>query len=235
VVRDDSAGASQRSFAALTDPSDNQPGRKLTPQMTLLPRNQINGKLPGQERFGSDLAIAVDPTNPDRVYIAWADLTSCGGDYLLHLRRSVDKGATWSGDLGPTRSFSKNPALAVNNAGTALLLYQQWQPDTHSWMTQFERSLDNFATSATFLLSNADAITPQRIYQPYLGDYTQVLSIGKDFYGIFSASNYPDRANFPSSVSYQRSADFDGHSLTNTAGAVVAPSIDPFFFKVNEP
>ena len=43
--------------------------------------------------------------------------------------------------------------------------------------------------------------------QPRLGDYLHLLAMGKDFYGIFSASNVPDQSRFPYGVTFQRHKD----------------------------
>ena len=51
------------------------------------------------------------------------------------------------------------------------------------------------------------------------------------FYGIFSANNKPDLANFPNGVKYQRNANFATHTLLNLNNVPVSNSIDPFFFK----
>ena len=53
------------------------------------------------------------------------------------------------------------------------------------------------------------------------------------FYGIFSANNSPDLANFPNGVIYQRNHDFPTRKLLGLDGTtVIRTSIDPFFFKV---
>src|SRR6266480_316083 len=58
---------------------------------------------------------------------------------------------------------------------------------------------------------------------------------GKDFFGIFSASNTPDPANFPQGVTYQRNHDFAAKRLMALDGVTTVPaSIDPFFFKVTQ-
>jgi hypothetical protein len=67
-----------------------------------------------------------------------------------------------------------------------------------------------------------------------LGDYTDLVAVGSTFYGVFSALNIPDNANFPQGVSYLRNADFTTHQLRNMANtANVTPSIDPFFFRIS--
>ncbi len=62
-----------------------------------------------------------------------------------------------------------------------------------------------------------------------------MMALGKDFYGIFAASNTPDLGNFPEGVTFQRNHDFAAKKLFGLDGVtVVPPSIDPFFFKVTE-
>ena len=52
----------------------------------------------GNDRYGPDLAIAVDPNDPDRVYITYVTGTSAA-DATLHLRWSDDGGQNWSSDV----------------------------------------------------------------------------------------------------------------------------------------
>ena len=65
----------------------------------------------------------------------------------------------------------------------------------------------------------APAGTPARRFFPYLGDYIRLLSVGTDLYGVFSGSNTPDMANFPSGVTYQRGADWGTRRLLATDGS----------------
>src|SRR5262249_35260303 len=52
-------------------------------------------------------------------------------------------------------------------------------------------------------------------------------------YGVFSANNTPDPANFPNGVTFLRNANFTTHQLLNVDNTTpVAISIDPFFFEV---
>jgi hypothetical protein len=68
------------------------------------------------------------------------------------------------------------------------------------------------------------------VYDSYIGDYADLQALGHDFYGIFSAHNLPDVANFPHGVNYQRNANFVTKQLLNVNGITpVANSIDPFF------
>ena len=95
VVRDDDWGASPKPFTALIDPGDYAVGVRVVTGRT--------GRFSqpptfGQERVGLNLSIAVDPRTSDVVYLAWAELSPTK-DFDLHVRRSGDRGATWSEDL----------------------------------------------------------------------------------------------------------------------------------------
>ena len=75
--------------------------------------------------------------------------------------------------------------------------------------------------------------SPTVAFTPYIGDYVHVMAVGRTFYGIFSANNTPNNANFPSGVTYQRNANFATQKLLNLDNLTpVAVSIDPFFFSV---
>jgi hypothetical protein len=191
----------------------------------------------GQERFvGSNLTIAVHPRNSAIVYLAWADRVGAT-DYTLHVRRSLDRGVTWSVNDLRTVANATNPALALTDHGVVGFLYQQvvGLGAGQRWVTHFERTEDGFATINDRILCNAPANTPAPQFIPYIGDYVHLMAVKDSFYGIFSANNTPDRANFPSGVTYQRNANFDTQTLFGLDGATpVAVSIDPFFFKVTD-
>src|SRR3954451_10558478 len=60
-----------------------------------------------------------------------------------------------------------------------------------------------------------------------------MMAVGASFFGIFTANNTPDAANFPNGVIYQRNANFGTQTLlANDNIRPVAVSIDPFVFKV---
>lgn len=81
------------------------------------------------------------------------------------------------------------------------------------------------------ILANVPATTPVKTFDPYIGDYDHMVAVGQSFFGIFSANNTPDKANFPNGVKYLRNANFTTRRLLNVNGtSPVAPSIDPFFF-----
>src|SRR5213082_1387832 len=230
VVRDDSGATGSAPFKNLVDPSDHLPGRLVATSVTI---PWSNGPTLGQERIGSTLSIAVNPLYSDTVYLAWADRVGNGDIYTVHLRRSGDRGATWTGDLRSVTNAT-NASLAVAANGTVGLLYQQvtGTGDASRWVTRLERSRDGFATRQDVVLADVPATTPAFQFLPYIGDYNGLLARGDVFLGIFSASNAPDSANFPQGVVYQRRVDFPTHRLLDGSGAPVAVSIDPFFFSV---
>jgi hypothetical protein len=229
VVRDDASGAGASRFAALTD-SDGRAGLRVAASVRV-PWGRL-----GLQRIGSSLSIAVDPRDSSTVYLAW-----CDGDapetYTVHVRRSTTRGTTWSADLR-TVVAATNPALAISADGTVGFLYQRLAGDPifGSWETHFERTGDAFATLADNLLSTFSAWQGGPFdFNPYLGDYVGLVASGRTFYGVFSASNWPDMANFPSGVTYQRRVNWGSHALRDTADtADVAISMDPFFFKTRD-
>ena len=248
IVRDDAFGTGDPAFGALTDPSDGQPGRFVAQNRIIPFLSPPSGPGPlGQERIGSHLSLTVDPrpNQSGTVYIAWADWVvappPAEPSYTLHLRRSLDRGITWSDDL-LTIPNALNPALAINADGKVGYLYQQLTGSvtlgrvlrTNRWETHLRRSIDG-TNWDDLVLASVPADTPPADGPPYLGDYLHLLCVGRDFYGIFSASNRPDRNNFPNGVSYQRNANFTSRRLLDLDNTTrVSVSIDPFFFKVTE-
>ncbi len=230
VVRDDSGATGSAPFKDLVDPSDHLPGRLVATHVTI---PWSNAPTLGQERIGSTLSIAVNPLHSDTVYLAWADRVGNGDIYTVHVRRSGDRGITWSGDRR-TVTNATNASLAVAANGTVGLLYQQvtGSGDASRWATRLERSRDGFATHQDVVLADVPATTPAFQFLPYIGDYNGLLARGDVFLGIFSANNAPDSANFPQGVVYQRRVDFPTHRLLDGSGAAVGVSIDPFFFSV---
>jgi len=247
VVRDDQSGVGANPFTALKDLSNNLAGRIVAPNR-LVPF--INDVFMGQERIGSSLSIAVDPrpSQSSTVYLAWADRVG-QNDYTLHVRRSTDRGVNWSSSDLLTITNATNPALAINGDGKIGFLYQQYTgPFTpfqvtaaNHWETHLRRSTDGISWD-DLVLSRTPANVPSgKGGLPYLGDYLHLLTVGRDFFGIFSANNTPDQANFPAAqppngnLIYQRNHDFNTHKLFDVNGTTrIDPSIDPFFFKVTE-
>jgi hypothetical protein len=229
VVRDDSGATGPNPFQALKDLSDNLPGRLVVKGVSI---PWSNSPTLGQERIGSTLSLAVDPNNSSTLYVGWADHGSKGDVYTLHVRKSTDRGATWTAKDLPNTTIrnATNIALAVADNGVAGLLYQQLTGSR--WITHLVQSNSDFATIQDTVLANVPANAPNEQFLPYLGDYDYLLPLRNEFRGVFCANNTPDLGNFPQGVTYQRAADFSRKTLTDGSGNSVAISIDPFYFSV---
>jgi hypothetical protein len=231
VARDDNFATGASPFTDLIDPGDGLAGLRVR-QSAPFPWTSPFTYL-GFERIGSNLSIAVEPEHSREVYLAWGEGPFAGSAQTLRVRRSNDHGATWSGDL-VTIANAINPALAVTEDHKVGLLYQEFVTvsGVNRWRTHIQVTHDAWKTPAEDILL---ADTPEDpatypLWDPHLGDYIDLQAHGRDFYGIFSTNNTPDRANFPQGVRYQRNADFTGKQLYDVSGVTpVAASIDPFF------
>lgn len=234
VRRDNNWGQGSPAFSDLHDPISGAVGSRVVIGTPINIQFSEQSDF-GNDRYGSDLAIAVDPRNSRRVYIAWGDGVNAA-TYGLHVRYSTDGGIHWSPDVRAVAT-AKNPGLAINSRGVIGFSFQQvtGPVGTQRWLTQFERTSDNFVTTDPHVLANTNAEAPAPQFGTYLGDYMGLQAIGKDFYGVFSASNYPDQANFPSGVTYLRNVDWVNHQLLPVTGTTpVNISIDPFYYKVTD-
>jgi hypothetical protein len=235
VVRDDQWGDSATPFDSLEDAADGVIGQRVAQDVTFaFNRNGIADN--GQQRLGGTLSIAVDPRSgkSGTVYVAWGTDEADTG-FTIHVKKSTDRGVSWSANDLLTVPRATNAALAVNADGVVGLLYQQLTGtgSDQRWETHLRRSATGTSWS-DLTLAMTPAATPVKTFDPYLGDYDHMLAVGSDFYGIFSASNVPDMTHFPNGVTYQRNANFDTGVLLDVNNQnPVAPSIDPFFFKVS--
>ncbi|MEN8230608.1 MAG: hypothetical protein ABFS38_20795 [Bacteroidota bacterium] len=235
VVRDDNWGNSATPYSDLLDPGDGIAGRIVATGITYT--FTTTTAIIGQERIGSRLNIVVDPNNSNLVYIAWGDNNPGGGNSLnLHLRRSIDGGANWSAADIRTINNAINPELAINSLGEVMFSYQQLTAG--NWQTITERSTNNFATITTATLNTFPDNTPTGGgFFPYLGDYAYLTAMpsGKDFVGVFSASNDPAPARFPTvQPIWQRNINPATNQLRNLANTGnIAVSIDPYFYRVS--
>ena len=133
-----------------------------------------DGGFLGQERLNNDLAMAVDPGNSDIVYVAWAD--NAGPNYTLRVRRSLNRGVDWSGDL-LTVDNATMTSMAINGVGQVGLMYQQ--VNAGNWETHFRRTTDTSGVSwDDTTLSVAPDNTPVKAFDPYLGDWARVVAVG---------------------------------------------------------
>jgi len=231
VVRDDHWGAG--GFIDLKDSADLIAGQRVITGISF-PFMRNGTPATGQQRIGGSISIAVDPNNSSNVYLVWG-ARATGSFLTLHVRRSTNRGQTWSPTDLLTVPNATNAALAVNSAGMVGLLYQQVTGSGagQRWVTHLQRSANAGVTWTDLVLATVPATTPVKTFDPYIGDYDHLVAVGQKFFGIFSANNSPNLANFPNGVTYQRNANFTTHTLLNVNNSSpVAVSIDPFFFKV---
>src|SRR5215472_8407266 len=230
VVRDDNWGKNMPPFQNLLDSVSLIAGQRVVASIPIT--NDFSGAF-GNEIIGGDLFLTVDPNNSANVYISWAD-KFMGDPMTLHVRRSSDWGQTWGSDLIQVPS-AKNAALAVNSQGKIGYAYQQLTgtaPNRH-WQTHLRRSLDGVTWDDTLLsdfpAEGANAPPGYRI----IGDYDDLIAVGKNFYGVFSADNDLVNATFPAGVTFQRNHNAT-HFLGNDGVTQIASSVDPFFYRTTE-
>jgi hypothetical protein len=232
VVRDDDWASGGTPFTALIDPGDSVAGYRVQTGVSIVFNQSF-----GQERTGGSFAIAVDPRDSDRVIICWAGLSS--SVYTLNVQMSTNRGATWSSVLLQVPNAT-NPALAISTTGKIGILYQQ---DTGTspndrWETHFQESTNGSTWTDTVLASTPAETPPLNTGEglTYIGDYLDMVAVGKNFYGTFCANNTPDPANFPTVMAtYLRNIDASTHQLLGVDNVTLIPaSIDPFFVQVTE-
>ena len=198
----------------------------------------------GQERTGSDLAIAVDPNNAAHVVTVWANAPGANGAGILQLAlaESFDSGASWATKFVTSAATrSDQPAVSISSTGAIGLLYNNYDPATNKLSQHIVTTTNDFVTSTDQTLATETNATPTLDFHPYLGDFFDLTSVGNTFYGIFSASNL-DNGNSNTGVQFSAGEsvtfgrNFTGNSgtssfrLTDLNGNQVASSIDPYFF-----
>ena len=237
VVRSDNAGTD--SFTAL---GTGGIGSDVAQTIATFSTTDNSSLTLGQERTGSDLAIAVDPNNPSHLVVAYEDAPGPNGSGRLQLivSESTDGGMTWATKFTTdSATRSAQPALAILADGTIGFLYDNYDPVSDKLSQHLLETADDFATTSDTVLATETNTTPVSAFDPYLGDFFDLEGIGNTFYGVFSASNADDgtKAQF-SNVAFQR--DFTGtpgtasFQLTDGSGNPVAASIDPFFFTATD-
>src|SRR6516225_7550108 len=198
----------------------------------------------GQERIaGGDLAIAVDPNNPDHVVVAYTNAPGPNGAGVVRLvmTESTDGGATWDQKFAtPSSARSGQPGVAILANGAIGLLYDSYapamgDPATGTLSQHLLTTTDDFATTKDVTLASESNSSPTFIFHPYLGDFFDLTGIGNTFYGIFSALNEDDGTNASfTNVTFNRlftgTPGTSNFQLTDANGNAVTSSIDPFFF-----
>jgi hypothetical protein len=216
VARDDNWG--RNNFTDLKDPSDNKAGRIVASVVI-----NEDGSLGGQ-RADTGFDVQVDPNDSHIVYISWID--NSGPNTTLRVRRSLNRGVDWSGDL-ITVDNAALATMAIHINGIVGLLYLQLV--SGKWETHFRATTDGTTWDDTLLARTATS--------GFIGDYMRLVAVN-DFYGVFPAMNTPDPANFfpngGGTFRFQRNTQ--GTSLVGNDGVtVISPSLDPFFFKIRLP
>jgi FG-GAP-like repeat len=233
VVRSDNGGAD--GFTALGAGGN---GVEVAAPISVFANTSNTPLTLGQERTGSDLAIAVDPNNANHLVVAYLDAP--GPDHMAALQlvvsESTNGGASWTTKFTTSSSTrSAQPALAILAHGAIGLLYDNYDPVTEKLSQHLLTTTDDFATTTDITLATESNATPISQFDPYVGDFFDLTSIGDTFYGVFSASNADNGTDaLFSNVSFQR--EFTGtpgtasFHLTDANGNPVAFSIDPYFF-----
>jgi hypothetical protein len=192
----------------------------------------------GANRDGSEIAIAVDPNNKNRVVVAYGDSDpNFNNRYQLKVVESTDGGVTWSNPLFTTTPLvrSAEPGLAILASGTVGLLYNSYDPATDKFTQHLLTTSDDFGNTNDLILGTEKNNIPSPDTAPYLGDFFDLTGIGNTFYGVFSASNADDGTNASfTNLTFNRhftgTPGTSNFQLTDANGNPVAPSIDPFFF-----
>jgi hypothetical protein len=203
-----------------------------------------SGGLPptlGFERVGSDLAIAVDPRNANHVYVAYVSVDPRTAQNLtVHVAESTNGGTTFN-EVFNTNIFgvqAAQPAIAVDAKGDVGLLFNFFQSG-NILGTAFTFTPNDFATTPTSILAEFLNGHPAPQFNPYLGDFNDLTSLGNTFFGGFASTNLADAINgfFPQGVTFQRSfsgtVNTPSFALNDGMGHSVAGSIDPYFFRFN--
>lgn len=206
VVRDDLAGAGH--FEAL--------GKGGT---AIVSDTLLAGRKLGKERIGSDLTVAIDPANPARVVVGFTIISGVRDPQAV-LYQSTNSGMTW------TQVFAAPPqsalgAAAIAGNGCIGFLYTTF--DGVNLDTRLARFSPDFLSRNDTILSRFPNGRPKRTFDPYIGDYQDLVAVGDTFYGVFSASN--DVSQFPIVPEFERDAA--------QLGTTVKFSIDPFFVKAD--
>jgi hypothetical protein len=127
--------------------------------------------------------------------------------------------------------------MAINSKGTAALLYEKYlAAPADQWETHIQTTDDGTTWDDTILARTQDS-DPGNAFS--LGDYMRMVSVGPHFYGAFPSTNTPGPGKFfpngGGSVAFQRNVAADGVTLLGNDGTThISPSVDPFFFKVEQ-
>ncbi|WP_298354923.1 Hint domain-containing protein [Rhodoblastus sp.] len=233
VVRSDNGGAD--SFGALGASGH---GTVVAATISAFASDENGSLTLGQERTGGGLAIAVDPNNSNHVVVAYENAPGAinSGQLQLVVAESTDGGASWTTKFTTSTSVRSDlPAVSILSNGTIGFLYDSYNPSTNQLSQHLLTTSNDFASTTDTLLGTESNATPIATFDPYVGDFNDLTSIGNTFYGTFAASNQDngstatilnatflrDHSGTPGTSSFQ---------LTDGGGGTVGASIDPYFF-----
>jgi len=237
VVRSDNGGADD--FMALGTLGN---GVTIATPVSIFTDDENTHLTLGQERIGSDIAIAVDPNNANHVVVVYGDAPGPNDANLAQLvvRESIDGGATWNQKFTtPSSVRSALPGLAILPNGAIGLLYASYDPKTNELSDHLLTTTDDFATTNDITLARqTNSLPTANGDDPYIGDFFDLTSRGNTFYGIFSASNADDGTNAQfQNVTFNRhftgtpgTSSFRLTDATDETANAIPFSIDPFFF-----
>ena len=233
VVRSDNGGADN--FAALGSGGNGVQVATTTDVFTDTGGTTLSI---GKERIAAEAAIAVDPNNANHVLVAYQNAPGANGvgQVQLVVAESNDGGATWSTKFTTSSAVrSSQEAISILDDGAIGFLYDSFDPATQQLSQHFLTTTDDFATTNDTTLATESNAGPSVQFQPYLGDFFDLTSIGNTFYGTFCASN-ADNGTGAQFANLNLQRDFTGtlgtgsFQLTDSFGNAVAASIDPYFF-----
>lgn len=131
-------------------------------------------------RSGSYPSIAVDPSNPQVVYMAYAADPPGTDEADIQLIVSTDGGVTWSTPVRVNDDTTTNdqfhPALAVTAAGAVEVAWYDKRnaPNDDAWDVYLAQSTDGGATfSANLRITDQTFGTPTDLWgiEPWMGEY----------------------------------------------------------------
>ena len=106
------------------------------------------------------------------------------------------------------------------------------------WETHFRRTVDGTGQNWD------DIVLARTAIAGIIADYSRVIGVGKDFYGVFPAWNTPDPANFPATPAtaanpngarfLRKTTKVAPWQVLGSNGLPIASSVDPFFYMVQD-
>ena len=195
----------------------------------------------GAERLSSDCDVAINPTQPKQVYVAYTETVS--GSPVLRVQSSTNSGAVFTLVYSITNGAAPGFLSPRGWHRRAVVRRQEREEPRGTLLKGLCGQLCLSGSVSNRTLARWSNNNPIRAGNPYIGDFFTLKAVGYNFYGTFSASGEPQPSHFPSGVFYQRNVKVSGTvtnnftlsspgTLVDLSHNSVAPSIDPFVFYV---